>query len=182
MQLVFDRGTPLLRRNLTETACLPGILRDPRVGAWRAPACCHTELSRELARRYPDFRDEVRPQLEGAPPIVCPGLRLCFAKIPADRLLESPGLSLPSRRLSLCAKSHRTPGTEAPEPARAGRMYLQHSPGMVGTAVWEQRLCGTGIVRSQQRATGITLRASRSDGEMQRNMSYTLRFRVHSVA
>ncbi len=92
-------------------------------------------------------------------------LSACFAKIPAAGLLESPGLSLPSRRLSLYAKSNRTPSTEAPEPARTGRMYLQHSPGMVGTAVWEQRLCGAGVVRSQQRATRITLCASHSDGE-----------------
>jgi hypothetical protein len=88
---------------------------------------------------------------------------LCFAKIPADRFFESPGLSRPSRRLSLNAKSNRTRGSEAPEAACAGRMCLQHSLGMVGTAVWEQRLCGTGVVRSQQRATGITLRASHSE-------------------
>jgi superfamily II DNA or RNA helicase len=75
MQLVFDRGTLLLRGTLTDTACLPGILWDPRVGAWRAPACHHRELSRELARRYPDFQDEVRPQLEGVPPVTCPDLR-----------------------------------------------------------------------------------------------------------
>jgi hypothetical protein len=47
-------------------------------------------------------------------------------------------------------------------------MRLQHSPGMVETAVWEQRLCETGIVRSQQRATGTTLRVSRSDDEDRR--------------
>ena len=93
---------------------------------------------------------------------------LCFAKIQADRSWESPGVSRRSCRLSLHAKSNRTPGAEAPEPACAGRMFLQHSPGMVGTAVWEQRLCGTGIVGLQQRATGITPRASRSDGEDRR--------------
>jgi len=38
--------------------------------------------------------------------------------------------------------------------------------------VWEQRLCGTGIVRSQQRATGITLRASGSDGEDRRRRRF----------
>ena len=77
-------------------------------------------------------------------------------------------MSLPLRRLSLNAKSNRKPGTEAPEPACAGRMRLQHSPGMVGTAVWDQRLCETGIVRSQQRATGITLRFSRGEGQDRR--------------
>ncbi len=75
MQLVFDRGTLLLRGTLTETEGLRGILWDPRVGAWRAPACCHRELSCELARRYPDFQDEVRPQLENAPTVTCPELR-----------------------------------------------------------------------------------------------------------
>ena len=73
-----------------------------------------------------------------------------------------------SRRLSLYAKSNRKPGTEAPEPACAGRMRLQHSPGMVGTTVWEQRLCETGILRSPARTTGTTLRVSRSDDEDRR--------------
>ena len=72
---------------------------------------------------------------------------LCFAKISADRLLESLGFSLPSRRLSRNAKCNRTPASEVRESVCAGRMCLQHSLRMAGTAVWEQRLCGTGIVR-----------------------------------
>jgi superfamily II DNA or RNA helicase len=75
MQLVFDRGTLLLHGTLAGTTGLPGILWDSRVGAWRAPACYHSELSSELARRYPDFQDEVSPKLEGAPSIACPDLR-----------------------------------------------------------------------------------------------------------
>jgi superfamily II DNA or RNA helicase len=75
MQLVFDRGTLLLRGNVSEAASLPGILWDPRVRAWRAPACHHRELAGELARRHADFQDDVRPQLADAPPIVCPELR-----------------------------------------------------------------------------------------------------------
>lgn len=47
MQLHFDRGTLLLRGTLNETAGLPGLVWDPRVVAWRAPACYHSALSRE---------------------------------------------------------------------------------------------------------------------------------------
>jgi len=77
-------------------------------------------------------------------------------------------MSRPSRRLALQAKSNRAPSIKAPEPACAGRMCLQHSPGMVGTLAREQRLRGTRIVRLQQRTNGTTLRASRSDGEGRR--------------
>lgn len=75
MQLLFDRGTLLIRGNPAEAGSLPGILWDPRVRAWRAPACRHVELSSELARRYPDFHDEVRPRLAAPPSISCPELR-----------------------------------------------------------------------------------------------------------
>jgi len=98
----------------------------------------------------------------------CLSLNLCFAKIPADRLLESPGLSLPSRRLSLNAKSNRTPGSDARESVCAGRMCLQHSPGMAEQQCGSSDSAGQELLRSQQRATGITLRASRSDGEDRR--------------
>ena len=75
MQLIFDRGTLVIRGNLTEPEDLPGILWDPRIRAWRSSACHYADLARELARRYVDFRDEVRPQLEVAPRIQCPELR-----------------------------------------------------------------------------------------------------------
>lgn len=75
MQLIFDRGTLLLRGNITEAGSLPGILWDVRVHAWRAPACHYTSLATELARRCPDYRDEVRPLLDNPPSIVCPELR-----------------------------------------------------------------------------------------------------------
>jgi superfamily II DNA or RNA helicase len=75
MRIVFDRGTLLLRGDLAEAESLPGVLWDPRVQAWRAPACHHAELTRELARRHADFHDEVRPRLAGAPPVACPELR-----------------------------------------------------------------------------------------------------------
>ena len=75
MRLLFDRGTLLLRGDLNEAEDLPGILWDPRVRAWRAPACYHLELARELARRHADFRDEVRPHLAAPPRAPCPELR-----------------------------------------------------------------------------------------------------------
>jgi len=75
MQLVFDRGTLLIRGDVADAANLPGVLWDPRIRAWRAPACRYAELIRELAHRDADFRDEVRPSLAPAPAIVCPELR-----------------------------------------------------------------------------------------------------------
>ena len=75
MRLIFDRGTLVLRGNLADAESLPAVLWDPRVRAWRAPACRHSELARELARRGVGFQDEVRPQLATPPPIPCPELR-----------------------------------------------------------------------------------------------------------
>jgi superfamily II DNA or RNA helicase len=75
MRLIFDRGTLLLRGNLTDAESLPGVLWDPRVKAWRARGCHYTELSRELARRHHDLHDEVRPQLDDPPSIALPELR-----------------------------------------------------------------------------------------------------------
>ncbi len=75
MQLLFDRGTLLIRGNPAEAGRLPGVLWDPRIGAWRAPAYRHVELAKELARRYADFHDEARLQLPAPPSIGCPGLR-----------------------------------------------------------------------------------------------------------
>jgi superfamily II DNA or RNA helicase len=75
MRMIFDRGTLLLRGDLTDAGSLPGVLWDPRVETWRARACYYKELSNELARRHVDFHDEVRPQLENPPPIAHPELR-----------------------------------------------------------------------------------------------------------
>lgn len=75
MQLVFDRGTLVLYGDPVDAGSLPGVLWDPRIRAWRAPACCYVMLSRELSRRYHGFRDEVRPQLADAPLIPFPELR-----------------------------------------------------------------------------------------------------------
>ena len=75
MQLVFDRGTLLLRGEIPEAESLPGVLWDPRVRAWRAPAFRHAELTSELTRRYDGFQDEVCPHLAVPPSATCPELR-----------------------------------------------------------------------------------------------------------
>jgi superfamily II DNA or RNA helicase len=75
MKLVFDRGTLVLYGDPADAGSLPGVLWDPRIQAWRAPACSYTILSKELSRRYPGFCDEVRPKLVDPPSIVCPELR-----------------------------------------------------------------------------------------------------------
>jgi superfamily II DNA or RNA helicase len=75
LQLLFDRGTLLLRGNVIDAETLPGVLWDPRVSAWRAPAFYYRELARELKARQVDFRDEVLPRLDEAPAILCPELR-----------------------------------------------------------------------------------------------------------
>jgi superfamily II DNA or RNA helicase len=76
MRLVFDRGTLVLYGNPADAGSLPGVIWDPRIAAWRAPAFCHAELSRELARRFASgFRDEVGLQLPVPAAFTCPGLR-----------------------------------------------------------------------------------------------------------
>jgi superfamily II DNA or RNA helicase len=75
MRLVYDRGTLVLHGNPANAGDLPGVLWDPRVRAWRAPAFYYVMLSQELSRRYPGFHDEARPKLVDAPPIPFPELR-----------------------------------------------------------------------------------------------------------
>jgi superfamily II DNA or RNA helicase len=75
MRLVFDRGTLVLHGNPADAGSLPGVLWDPRIGAWRAPAFYHLELSSELTRRCANFIDEVRPQLTAPLQIHYPELR-----------------------------------------------------------------------------------------------------------
>lgn len=61
MRLVFDRGTVLLldATSDVEVDDLPGMLWDPRVGAYRAPAWRHREVASGLARSGVRFADEV---------------------------------------------------------------------------------------------------------------------------
>jgi superfamily II DNA or RNA helicase len=73
--MIFDRGTLVLYGNPADAGSLPGVLWDPRIRAWRAPASCYVMLSRELSRRYPGFQDDARPKLADAPPIPFPELR-----------------------------------------------------------------------------------------------------------
>src|SRR2546428_12976523 len=66
VRLLFDRGTTLLR-DLDpglDPSAIPGVLWDPRVQAYRAPAYRHQALRRELTRPAVPFSDEVQaPQL-----------------------------------------------------------------------------------------------------------------------
>jgi superfamily II DNA or RNA helicase len=75
MRLVFDRGTLVLHGDPADAGSLPGILWDPRIKAWRAPAYYYAELSGELTQKRSDFHDEVRPRLAAPPQIRCPELR-----------------------------------------------------------------------------------------------------------
>lgn len=75
MKLIFDQGTLVLYGCPDDAGNLPGILWDPRIRAWRAPAFYYRLLSRELSQRYPGFQDEVCPQLADPPSIACPDLR-----------------------------------------------------------------------------------------------------------
>lgn len=62
MRLLFDRGT-LLLDGAVDSASLddvPGLLWDPRVGAYRAPAWRYVEVASGLARGGVRFADEVR--------------------------------------------------------------------------------------------------------------------------
>jgi superfamily II DNA or RNA helicase len=66
VRLVFDRGTvvavdPADHGVLSE---LPGVLWDPRVRSFRAPAWRHAELAAALSRRGVRFSDRVRDPLE----------------------------------------------------------------------------------------------------------------------
>jgi superfamily II DNA or RNA helicase len=62
VRLVFDRGTLLLRGSdrTLELADVPGLLWDPRVRAYRAPAWRHAEVASALAARGVRFSDDVR--------------------------------------------------------------------------------------------------------------------------
>jgi superfamily II DNA or RNA helicase len=75
MRLIFDRGTLVLYGDPPDSGTLPGVLWDPRIRAWRAPACYYPMLSRELSTRYPGFHNDACPQLEHPPSIACPELR-----------------------------------------------------------------------------------------------------------
>ncbi len=75
MKLVFDRGTLDLYEDTDDAGSLPGVLWDPRIRAWRAPACHYSMLSQEMSRRYPGFRDEVHPQIADPRSFECPELR-----------------------------------------------------------------------------------------------------------
>ncbi|MSP63342.1 MAG: DEAD/DEAH box helicase [Myxococcales bacterium] len=76
VQLVFDRGTLLLRDlpPALDPADLPGILWDQRVAAWRAPARRYREIVIALVRKNVRFSDGVRPA--GQAPDAWPSIAL----------------------------------------------------------------------------------------------------------
>lgn len=59
MRLEFDRGTVLLQgpNPAADAASLPGVMWDPRVGRFRAPAHRYLEVTRELKQRGCPFED-----------------------------------------------------------------------------------------------------------------------------
>lgn len=70
VRLFFDRGTLLLRDTLAASnpAQIPGLLWDPRVEAYRAPAWRYPEVASALARGGVRFSDEVRAQTDAVGP------------------------------------------------------------------------------------------------------------------
>ena len=61
MHLTWDRGTVLLSGPPATLRDLPGVLWDPRVSAFRAPAWRHPEIRRAIGEK--PFFDDVRPDL-----------------------------------------------------------------------------------------------------------------------
>ena len=77
VQLRFDRGTILIGQpppDLDLTAA-PGVLWDPRVQAYRAPACAHAALTRWLLDRGAGFVDAARGDRRPTDGWTDPGLR-----------------------------------------------------------------------------------------------------------
>jgi len=69
-EVVFDRGTVLVRGGAPPP--VPGLLWDPRVAAWRAPACLYPQVSGALRASGFEFEDRVPgpaaiPQAAGPP-------------------------------------------------------------------------------------------------------------------
>jgi superfamily II DNA or RNA helicase len=61
MRLLFDHGTIVLTEPPDlDLGFLPGVIWDPRVALYRAPARFHAEIVRELERRRLPFADEVQ--------------------------------------------------------------------------------------------------------------------------
>jgi superfamily II DNA or RNA helicase len=69
VRLQFDHGTILLRDVPTgvDALALPGVLWDPRVEAFRAPAMMHAVLRARLLERGVSFTDDVRPDAGRVP-------------------------------------------------------------------------------------------------------------------
>jgi hypothetical protein len=71
MRLVFDRGTVLIVEPSKgiDLSQMPGLLWDPRVDGYRAPAYRHKELASELVRRGVRHSDgSLKPGIDATVP------------------------------------------------------------------------------------------------------------------
>src|SRR5262245_55338968 len=74
MRLLFDHGTLVLADAPDlDFEFVPGLIWDPRVALFRAPAWRYGEVVRALGRRELPFVDEVRPSAPEAGPAPDPG-------------------------------------------------------------------------------------------------------------
>lgn len=74
MNLLWDQGT-LLLRGAASASALPGVLWDPRVGAWRAPAFRHEEIASAAASANLSLEDRALALLPAPRPLADPDLR-----------------------------------------------------------------------------------------------------------
>src|SRR6478752_4485275 len=68
MRLLFEHGTLVLAEAPElKPERVPGLLWDPRVALFRAPAWRYAEVRASLRHRLPPLRDEVRPNALAEP-------------------------------------------------------------------------------------------------------------------
>lgn len=77
MKLAFDRGTILVHDppEHVDASSLPGVLWDPRVRAFRAPARCHPAIHAEVLARGIELEDSARSKLAPSQSWTAPELR-----------------------------------------------------------------------------------------------------------
>src|SRR5262245_6002732 len=97
MRLLFDHGTLVLAEAPDlPLDFVPGLMWDPRVALFRAPAWRYGEMVRALRYRGVPFVDEARPP----PPDTDPGTTWSFGPISAGRCF--PGRSAVGAASSSC--------------------------------------------------------------------------------
>jgi superfamily II DNA or RNA helicase len=77
MRLTFDQGTVVVSEPPDlDLGFVPGLLWDPRVALWRAPARFHADVARAIRARRLPLEDRVRPGGSAPlPPVEVPPLR-----------------------------------------------------------------------------------------------------------